>query len=83
MRPTVCVTGRWAGVDNAWEQKKPETRKMLENGDESHLSSARFVGRPHGAIHAGGCQFTPGRSWLPPGITTLEPGLITSVVPLR
>jgi len=32
-------------VDNAWEQKKLEARKMLENGDESHLSSARFVGR--------------------------------------
>jgi hypothetical protein len=32
-------------VDNAWEQRKLEARKMLENGDESHLSSARFVGR--------------------------------------
>jgi hypothetical protein len=32
-------------VDNAWEQEKPEARKMLENGDESHLSSARFVRR--------------------------------------
>ena len=42
-RPTVCVTGRWAGVDNAWEQDKLEARKMLENGDESQLSSARFV----------------------------------------
>ena len=36
---------RWAGVDSAWEQKKLETRKMLENGDESHLSSARIVWR--------------------------------------
>ena len=26
---TVCVTGRWAGVDNALEQEKPEARKML------------------------------------------------------
>jgi len=43
--PTVCVTGRWAGVDSAWEQEKLEARKMLENGDESHLSSARFVRR--------------------------------------
>jgi hypothetical protein len=31
-------------VDSTWEQEKPEARKMLENGDESHLSSARFVG---------------------------------------
>ena len=30
-------TGRWAGVDNAWEQEKLEARKILENGDESHL----------------------------------------------
>jgi hypothetical protein len=30
-RPTVCVTGAGAGVDNAWEQKKLEARKMLEN----------------------------------------------------
>ena len=44
---TVCVTGRWAGVDNAWEEYKPEARKMLDakRGDESHLSSARFVRR--------------------------------------
>ena len=37
---TVCVTGRWAGVDNVWVQRKLEARKMPENGDESHLSSA-------------------------------------------
>jgi hypothetical protein len=43
---TVCVTGRWAGVDSAWEQEKPEARKMLENGDESPPSSARGVS-PH------------------------------------
>jgi hypothetical protein len=30
-------------VDSAWEQEKLEARKMFENGDESHLSSARFV----------------------------------------
>jgi len=35
----------WAGVDNAWEQKKLEARKMLENAAESHTSGARFVGR--------------------------------------
>jgi len=39
----VCVTGRWAGVDNAWEQKKLEARKMLENAAESHLSSAPMM----------------------------------------
>ena len=42
---TVGVTGRWAGVDSAWEQEKLDARKMLKNGDESHLSSARFVRR--------------------------------------
>jgi len=34
----------WAGVDSAWEQGKPEARKMLENAAESHTSGARFVG---------------------------------------
>ena len=43
--PTVCVTCVWAGVDNVWEQEKPEARKMLENVAESHTSDARFVGR--------------------------------------
>jgi len=40
-------------VDNAWEQKKLEASlpwravqgKILENGGESHTSTARFVGR--------------------------------------
>jgi hypothetical protein len=45
-RPTVCVTSRWADVDSAWEQEKPEARKMLENGDKTHLSIARFVSPP-------------------------------------
>jgi len=36
----------WAGVDSAWEQEKPEARKMLENAAESHTSGARFVGQP-------------------------------------
>jgi len=44
-RPTVGVTGAGAGVDNVWEQKKPEARKMLENATESPASSARFVGQ--------------------------------------
>jgi len=30
VRLTVCVTGRWVGVDKAWEQEKREARKMLE-----------------------------------------------------
>ncbi len=42
--PTVCVTCVWAGVDNAWEQEKPEARKLLENAADSHTSGARFVG---------------------------------------
>jgi hypothetical protein len=29
----------WAGVDSAWEQEKPEARKMFGNGNESHLST--------------------------------------------
>jgi hypothetical protein len=43
---TVCVTCVWAGVDSAWEQRKLEARKMLENAAESHTSGARFVGQP-------------------------------------
>jgi hypothetical protein len=39
-------------VDNIWEQEKPEARKMLKNGDESHQSGARFVGRTD-------CQMNP------------------------
>ena len=40
--PRVCLDNQ-AGVDNAWEQEKPEARKMLENVAESHASDARFV----------------------------------------
>ena len=29
-RRTVCVTGRWAGVDNAWEQRKLDPEKCLK-----------------------------------------------------
>jgi len=32
-------------VDSAWEQKKLEARKLLENAPESPASSARFVGQ--------------------------------------
>jgi hypothetical protein len=39
----VCVTGAGAGVDSAWEQRKLEVRKILENAAESPASSARFV----------------------------------------
>jgi hypothetical protein len=38
-------------VDSAGEQEKPEARKMLENGDESHQSAARFVGRTFSLQH--------------------------------
>jgi hypothetical protein len=31
------------GVDNVWKQRKFEARKMLENGDEYHMSGTRFV----------------------------------------
>lgn len=34
-----------AGQDSLREQKKPEARKMPENGAESHQSSAGFVRR--------------------------------------
>ena len=49
-RRTVCAivpvgdTRAEASVDSAWEQKKLEARKMLENAAESHTSGARFVG---------------------------------------
>jgi len=42
-KPTVCVTRAGAGVDSAWEQEKPEARKMPENAAESPASGARFV----------------------------------------
>jgi hypothetical protein len=41
---TVCVSGRWVGVDYAWEQGKLEARKMLENAAEFLASSGRIVG---------------------------------------
>ena len=36
----MCVSGAGAGVDNVWEQKKLEARKILENGAESPASGA-------------------------------------------
>jgi hypothetical protein len=36
------VGGRGFGFES---RKKPEARKMLENGAESHQSAARFVGQ--------------------------------------
>ena len=43
-RPTVCVTGRWAGVGFAWEQYKPEAKKMLKNGREAYYAPTFGVG---------------------------------------
>jgi hypothetical protein len=40
----VIGTGVWAGVDSAWEQEKPEARRMLENAAESLAPSVRFIG---------------------------------------
>jgi hypothetical protein len=42
-RLVLPASGR--GWTKAWEQEKPEARKMLENGDKSPPSSARFVRR--------------------------------------
>ena len=41
----LTLTGVWAGVDSAWEQEKPEARKMLLNRarEASHTSGARGV----------------------------------------
>jgi len=55
--PTVCVTRKWAGWENAWEQEKLKARKMLVNRAESHLSGARFVGQP--ANQSAGRKKTP------------------------
>jgi len=43
-RLTACVSRKWAGVDNAWEQEKTEARKRHEKRGDSHLSAARCVG---------------------------------------
>jgi len=39
--PTVCVTCVWAGVDSAWEQRKLEARKILENAARPKGSPTR------------------------------------------
>jgi hypothetical protein len=44
-RLTVCVSGVWEGVDNAWGQEKLKARKVLENSYSAHTSTARCVGR--------------------------------------
>jgi hypothetical protein len=43
-RLRVCSTGAEAGVDSAWEQRKLEARKILENAAESPASSAYYPG---------------------------------------
>ena len=42
---TAAVIGTrwWVGWDSIREQKNIEAKKILENGDESHQSGARFV----------------------------------------
>jgi hypothetical protein len=39
-----CVTCVWAGVDSAWEQEKPEARKLPVNRTDSHTSGGRVKG---------------------------------------
>jgi hypothetical protein len=39
----VCVTCAGAGVDNAWEQRKLEARKLLENVARAKRSPQRPV----------------------------------------
>ena len=34
------ITGRWVGVDSAWEQEKLEARKMLVSRAESRQSTS-------------------------------------------
>jgi len=45
VRLTVHVTGAGAGVDSAWEQRKLEARKMLENAAESPASRHAVLAR--------------------------------------
>ena len=44
MNSTINGKSYLAGVDTAWERRKSEARKMLENAAESRQSTARFVG---------------------------------------
>jgi len=41
----LALATSWWSVDSAWEEEKPEVRKMLINAAESHTSGARFVRR--------------------------------------
>jgi len=50
---TVCVSRWWAGVDNAWEQEKPEARKMPVSRAAPHQSAAPG--------HDGGHHFSCGK----------------------
>jgi hypothetical protein len=45
----VCVSSEWAGMDNAWEQEKLETGKMLVNRVDSHHASPGVLCRGSGA----------------------------------
>ncbi|MDQ3007885.1 MAG: hypothetical protein M3R47_21205 [Chloroflexota bacterium] len=49
-------------MDNAWEQEKPEARKMLENAAESHTSGAPMkMASDHFRREKQGCwqKYTP------------------------
>jgi hypothetical protein len=44
-RPTAGVTGAGVGVDSAWEQYKPEARKLHENAQTpTTMAPTLFVG---------------------------------------
>ena len=43
VRPTACVTRKWAGEDSFRDVDSAEAWKMPVNRAESHLSGARFV----------------------------------------
>ena len=40
---TVCVTGSWAGQDNAHRSEPTQSQNQLKNRGDSHESGARFV----------------------------------------
>jgi hypothetical protein len=45
-RLTACVSRKWAGRGNAWEQDSAEALKTAKKRAESHLSAARIVRQP-------------------------------------
>jgi len=56
----VISTGAGAGVDSAWEQRKLEARKILENAAESPASSApEKIARDHFIREKQGCSRQP------------------------